>query len=228
MSACPQCGQENKEGARFCIKCGAGLEAPAPTAAPPPTPPPQAAQPTYQQPAQYTQPTPAPGAYQQQAYGAPPAAPYPAAYAPAPTYAAGSKSNLFWVGALIMLVSGILILVSAFMPWFLGATGWDGVTYSSGFAKLFDYGDGYPIFTGLSPLILGALIALVAALVLAFRNKGLAAVGIILSILALGVAITNLTTIVRLFDFGNMQVGMYLFLIFSITGLVGSGMAASG
>jgi hypothetical protein len=241
LSACPQCGQKNKEGAKFCIKCGASLEAPAQTAAPPPAPPPQAAQPTYQQPAQYQQPTPPPGAYQQQAYAAPPAAPYPAAYAPAPAYAAKTRSGLFWVGALIVLVSGIFVLVSTWMSWgsgpggFLSLSGWDwfdiGKAGGGGSGEVvnafFVYSDGYPIFTGLCSLILGGLIALIAVLMLLFRSKGLGGMAILFSIFALGMAITNLTTILRTEGI-SVGVGIYIFLIFSFTGLVGGGMSMSG
>ncbi|MDD5666421.1 MAG: zinc ribbon domain-containing protein [Actinomycetota bacterium] len=236
MSACPQCGSENKEEAKFCIKCGASLGAPAqaaaplPADAPPPAPPPQAPQaayqqPQYQQPPQYPQQAAPPAAYQQQQYAAPPAAPYPAAYATAP--AARTRSSLFWVGALIVLVSGILVLVSTFMPWFLDATGWDGVTYGEGLAKLFDYGDGYPLFTGLCSLIIGVLIVMMGVLILVTRSKGLGGLAILFSIFALGMAITNLTTIVRAINFSEMQVGMYIFLIFSFLGLVGGGLSMS-
>ncbi len=241
MIVCPQCGQQNKDDARFCIKCGAALGAPVQSAQPPPasgaTPPPaaaappltpqQAQQPAYQQPAQYAQPA-QPQTYAQQQYAAPPASPYTAAYAPAPAHAVKTRGGIFWVGALIVLVSGILVLVSTFMPWFLDATGWDGVTYGEGFAKLFDYGDGYPLFTGLCSLILGGLIALMGVLILVTRSKGLGGLTILFSLFALGMAITNLTTIVRIIDFSEMQVGMYLFLIFSFTGLVGGGMSISG
>jgi hypothetical protein len=264
LSACPQCGQENKEGAKFCIKCGAQLEAPAQAAAPPPAaaaaappaaapppapppqavqppqaaPPPQAAQPTYQQPAQYTQPMPPPGAYPQQQYAAPPVAPYPAPYAQAPAYAVKTRGGLFWVGALITLVTGVMVLVSSFMAWISGPfglgsiSGWDLVTndamkISNGF---FEYGNGYPLFSGLCPLILGSLIALIAVLMLIFRSRGLGGLAILFSILALGMAITNLTSILRdPTGVGlGVGVGIYIFLIFSFTGLVGGGMAASG
>lgn len=246
MSACPQCGQENKEGAKFCIKCGASLGAPAQpaaqpppaAAAPPPAPPPQAAQPTYQQPAQYAQPVPPPGAYAQQPYAAPPVAPYPAAYAPAPAYAAKTRGGLFWVGSFIVLISGVMVLVSSFMAWISGPfgfgsiSGWDLVTndlvkFSNGF---FEYGDGYPLFSGLCPLILGGLIALIAILMLIFRSKGLGGIVILFSIFALGMAITNLTSILRDPSGAGLGVGvgMYIFLIFSFTGLVGGGMSMSG
>lgn len=271
MSVCPQCGQENKEESKFCVKCGASLGAPAqveaqppPAAAPPPpqppateaappqqaapaappppqqaapqiTPPaqpPQAVPPTYQQPAQYAQPTPPPGAYAQQPYATSPATPYPAAYAQK------TKSGLFWVGASITLLSGVMILASSFMAWIVGPfgigsfSGWDLATndmvkISNGF---FDYADGYPMFSGLCPLILGILIAIIAVLMLLFRSKGLGGIVILFSIFALGIAITNLTSILRdPTDIGlTVGAGIYIFLIFGFAGLVGGGISMSG
>ena len=245
MSACQQCGQENKEDARFCIKCGASLGAPAQAAAQPPTtaapppaaapvPPPQAAQPQYQQPAQYAQPPQyaqqqPPATYPQQQYAAP-----PAAYAPAPAVAVKTRGGLFWVGSFVLLISGVMILVSSFMAWITGPfgygsySGWNLVEDISN--KFFDYGEGYPLFSGLCPLILGGLIALIAVLMLIFRSRGLGGLAILFSIFALGIAITNLTSILRDpsgIDLG-VGVGMYLFLIFSFTGIVGGGMSMSG
>ncbi len=210
-------------------------------------PPPQAAQPTYQQPvqyqqpAQYQQPMPPPGAYQQQPYAAPPAAPYPAAYAPAPAYAAKTRSGIFWVGAVIVLVAGIMILVSTWMAWgsgpggYLSLSGWDwfdiGKAGGGGSGEVvnafFIYSDGYPIFTGLCSLILGGLIALIAVLMLLFRSRGLGGIAILFSIFALGMAITNLTTILRTEGI-SVGIGLYIFLIFSFLGLIGGGLSTSG
>lgn len=114
------------------------------------------------------------------------------------------------------------------MPWFYDLSGWDGVTFGSGGEKFFDYGEGYPLFTGLCSLILGGLIALFGVLMLILRSRGLGGIAILFSIFALGMAITNMTTIIRGDSFSTMQVGMYFFLIFSFLGLVGGGMATSG
>ena len=258
MNTCPQCGQENRDDARFCIKCGSPLGAPAQPAqqegAPPAgagaaPPPPQVApivtQPTA--PAAYPPPTP-PGAYvqappsiyTQPTPAAPPSAAYPAA---PPTYAAPAKTrgSLFWIGAVIIVVAGALVLVSTFMAWGSGPmgvmslSGWDW--FDIGRAgrgapgevvnAFFIYSDGYPIFTGLCSLILGGLIALIGLLMLAFRSKGLGGIALLFSLFALGMATTNLTTILRTEGI-SVGVGMYLFLIFSFLGLVGGGMALSG
>ena len=190
-------------------------------------PPAQAAQPIYQQP-----PAQAP-------YAAPPGA----GYAAAPAYAAPAKTRsvAFWIGACIVVVSGILVLVSTWMSWgsgpagILSLSGWDwfdigragGGMSGEVVNAFFIYADGYPIFTGLCTLILGILIALIGGLVLLSRSKGLASLAIIFSIIALGIAITNLTTILRTEGI-SMGVGMYIFLAFSLLGLVGGGVAASG
>ncbi len=200
-------------------------------------------QPTYQQPAQYAQPTPPAGTYAQQPYAAPPVAPYPQQYAPAPAYVTVRKERggMFWVGSLIILVAGILVLVSTWMSWVSGPggfhslSGWDwfDLGKSGGGASgevvnaFFIYSDGYPMFTGLCSLILGGLIALIAVLMLLFRSKGLGGIAILFLIFALGMAITNLTTILRTEGI-SVGVGMYSFLIFSFLGLVGGGMSMSG
>ena len=255
MAICAQCGYENSEGSRFCVKCGASMEAPAqaappvqqpeapPAAAapPPPTPPPPAApppaqpyvppaQPAYQQPVSYPQ--------AQPSY--PPQAAYPA-YAQAPARAAKSRGGLFWAGALLVLVAGVLILVSTWMAWgsgprgVLSLSGWDwfdigkagGGESGEVVNAFFVYSGGYPVFTGLCSLILGGLIALLAVLMLLFRSKGMGGIAILFSIFALGMAITNLTTILRTEGI-SVGSGMYLVLVVSFLGIVGGGMAVSG
>jgi hypothetical protein len=273
LSTCPQCGQENKDEARFCIKCGASLppaaQAPSPppeagaattaaagTMSPPPAevaPPPAAAPPvppqaasTLGQPAAPAQPPPAqpytPPAqpaqpiYQQPPAQTPYAAPPGVGYAPAPAYGAPAKTRsvAFWIGACIVVIAGIMVLTCTFMPWVKGPlgygsiNGWDTKDLTNN--AFFDYGDGYPLFTGLTSLILGGLIALMGVLVLLLRSKGLASLAIIFSIIALGIAITNLTSILRdPIGIGlGAGVGIYIFIVFALAGLVGGGMAASG
>ncbi len=60
---CPNCGSNNSQGTRFCIGCGAKLEATTPPPPPPPAyqqPPQQAYQPLYQQPIPAVDPNTAP------------------------------------------------------------------------------------------------------------------------------------------------------------------------
>jgi hypothetical protein len=137
------------------------------------------------------------------------------------------------MGAGIILVAGVLVLVSAFMPWltgprgFISFSGWDAVRKSSGAEVFFSYNSGSPTFTGLCSLIAGGIIALVGLLMLIFRSKGVGVIAIIFSIIALGMAITNLSTFLRT-EMISVGMGMYVFLIFSFLGLVGGGLAMAG
>lgn len=255
MRACPQCGQENSDDARFCVKCGASLQAQAaatpvsqaaPTVAQPAAPPPQPVPPPappgpqqlyqqpYQQPQAYSQPVPP------TAQAGTPYAAAPGAYAQ-PSSRARTRGGLFWVGTLIILVAGALVLASTWMAWGTGPrgvmklSGWDwfdiGKEGGAGEGQVvnafFIYSDGRPLFTGLCSLILGGLIALIALLMLIFQSRGLGGVAILFSIFALGMAVTNLTTILR-GDGISVGVGTIIFIAFSFLGLVGGGMAMSG
>lgn len=212
----------------------------------PATPPPGPVPPAQEAPAYPPQPP--------QGYGTvPPAAPagtYGRAQPPRTT-PRRSRSPIFWVGGAIVFVSGILILISTWLSWaqgpagFFSLSGWDwynlgksgsslagaGETYNA----FFMYTSGYPFFTGLCSLIVGGVIAFFAALMLGLRLKGLAVLTLILSIIALGIAITNLTTILRTGNVGpglsdsiRVGIGMYIFLIFSALGLGGSVAALVG
>jgi hypothetical protein len=261
LSVCPQCGQENKEGAKFCLRCGSPLGAsqqqaappaqagaapseaapPPPQAAPPITPPSQVAPtiPPSPAPGGYPSPTP-PGAYTRST----PPAPGAAAYSPAqPAYGAVARTRrpIFWLGSSLVLIAGAVVLISTWLSWgggsggIISLTGWDwfdlGRTLPAAPGEVtnafFIYSEGYPLFTGLCSLIAGALIALIGIIMLLTRSKGLGVLAIIFSLLALGMAVTNLTTILR-GDNISMGVGMYLFLIFSLAGLVGGVSATAG
>jgi hypothetical protein len=127
-----------------------------------------------------------------------------------------------------------MVLLSSFLAWFTGPfgfgsfKGWDFVNLIDN--KFFDYGNGYPMFTGLCSLIAGGVIVLIALLMLISRSKGLGVLAIIFSILALGMAVTNLTSIVRGPEGMSLSigVGMYIFLGFSFLGIVGGGTAMAG
>lgn len=163
--------------------------------------------------------------------------------APPMAGAAGKKTRgaVFWIGAVIILVSGVLILVSTFLSWgtgprgYFSLSGWDwfdigrsgGGTSGDIVNPFFVYSEGYPIFTGLCSLIAGGLLALLGLLTLLARSKALGGIALLFGIFALGMAVTNLTTILRTEDIA-LGVGMYLFLVFSFLGLVGGGMSLSG
>jgi hypothetical protein len=163
-------------------------------------------------------------------------------YPPA-AQAAGKRKRgtLFWFGAVIVLVAGALILVSTFLSWGTGPrgrlslSGWDwfdigrsgGGTSGEIVNPFFVYSQGYPLFTGLCSLIAGGLLAFLGLLMLLARSKALGGIAILFGIFALGMAVTNLTTILRTEGI-TLGVGMYLFLVFSFLGLLGGGMSLSG
>ncbi len=256
MGFCPHCGQENRDDARFCVNCGTALQAarqetqtappypspPGGAAEPPPPPPgpaapPEAAVPPYAPTG--TAATTPPGT-------ATPAAPG-AAYRPAvgvayPARAAsgtGKRKPVFWVGACVLVLAGLLVLISSFLPWISGPFGFGSVSGMDFVTKeqfrmdnlFFDYGNGYPFFSGLVSLILGVLLAFLAVVLLASRRKWPAGLALPFCIISLGVAITNLSSILRGpggADMISAGSGIYVFIIFSLLGLVGSIMSLAG
>lgn len=256
MRFCPQCGQENREDARFCVRCGTALQAaqwgaeavppstgmPSPAGAEPPPPPPGRAVPSGA-----PVPTYAPGR---------PAAPtlpgtptLPPGAAPTPTrgvaYPAQAPSGVrkrkavFWLGACVLVLSGLLVLVSSFLPWISGPfhfgsmSGMDLVT-NERFRMdnlFFDYGDGYPFFSGLVTLILGGLLTFLAFVLLASRRKWAAGLALPFCVISLGIAVTNLSSILR--GPGGMGMisagsGIYVLIVFSLLGLMGAVISLAG
>lgn len=236
VKTCAGCGNQNQDEARFCVHCGASLaEAPAaeagaaadvapgastgePASPPPPpgqgyaAPPPPAAGTTW----------PRPGAASAVAH-------------PPSTITGGKKRGAaFWVGAGVVLISGILILMSSFLPWIsdpFGITSYSGMDFvTNEWMRMdnlfFDYGDGYPFFSGLTSLILGILVAILAVIMLAARAKWPAGLALLFCLLSLGVAVTNLSSILRL-ELRAVS-GIYVFVVFSVLGMVGSAAALSG
>jgi hypothetical protein len=225
---CPGCSRENVEGSRFCQSCGTTIPAPPaatqqPAYVPPATYP--QAQPSYQQP--YQQP-----AYQQ---------PYPpAAYAPGMVAAAGPrKGTAFYVGAVIILLCGILILISSFLAWdgvsgYKMESGWDimkSMTHANmnAFANTADVGTGGSklIFSGLCTVIAGGAIILFGLLVLLTRSKGLAGLLLFLAIVSLAMAGINTYSFLSIEGL-SIGAGMIMLLIGSIGGLIGSIVCLSG
>ncbi len=262
MAECQQCGNENPPQSRYCTNCGSSMsderaaqqphqvtashsEAPAQAGYTPPSlraaPPPAQAQgaPVY------------PAPQQPPGYEIPPTAP-PAGYRTQMLQAKRrTKGPLFWVGAGIVFVSGVLVLVSTWLAWatgpggFFSLSGWDWYNLGkagSDFAgqgnisnAFFVYSRGYPFFTGLCSLILGGAIVFFVLLMLSLRMKGFAVMTLILSAIALGLAIADLTTILRTANIGpavsgslGVGIGIYILLIFSALGLGGSIGALAG
>ncbi len=236
MAFCTHCGKENAEGLKFCPACGSAMEAaPPPAAAAPAAPAYQQPQP-YQQQA-YQQPYQQPQPYQQQAYQQPyqQAQPYPQQYYQ-PVAARRSSGSSRMVGGVIVLIAAALIIVGTFTPWFkydgdfssysASASGWD--TREMIDNQVFDWGNGKPLFSGLSSLIAGILLALAAVLVIATRSRGLAGLAFFFSILALIMAGTNAYSILSAEIGISMGFGMILFLAGSVGALAGSIVSMSG
>ncbi len=262
MKYCPQCGGENRLDARFCTRCGArlqeepSLQPSAPAHGPgeelsaqtlPPTsreggPPAQAA-PTTPGSAYVASPPPAPTP----PHTAQVSPPWPVSQTPVPHGTAGisyraaarKRKPVFWVGAGMLLLSGLFILISSFMPW-LGSfgfsfSGMDMVTEEYVMENPFfdtnifyDYGEElYPMFSGLTSIILGLLMAVLGTVALASRRRWPAGLALPFSIIALGIAVTNLSSILR-YSASSAGAGLYAFALFSLVGIVGSGMCLGG
>ncbi len=257
---CVNCGTENPEGAKFCIKCGTKLNEPDAATAPPtpssgvakpPKPPqaPHAPEAAYSPPGAAGAPTPS---GQTPAYGMPPLAytpPPPAAGMPvgprpgapmasgapmAPGYptAVAKKHTLLYLGSVLALLGGIIVVVSTWLPWAgsfgFNSTGWDGYSGAGNFGQRFvQVVDGKPAFTALPMVIAGGLIILMALLMLLVRKKGL---GMITLILALGTVAMGVLTMItfKTFDTGfmsasvNLQYGLYLLGAFGLVAAAGS------
>jgi MFS family permease len=134
--------------------------------------------------------------------------------------------------SIIVMAAGILILLSTFMTWTAGQTGWSlkgsfnqgDRSYSSN--PFYSYGgDVYLLFSGLCSLILGALTALAGLVMLASFTRLLSGLAVFTSFVASVMAIFNTVTISRLGS--GMGSGMYVFLISALVALVASAMAQS-
>lgn len=137
------------------------------------------------------------------------------------------------MGAGVLVLSGLLILVSSFLPWISGPfgfgslSGMDFVTNEQVRMNnlFFDYGDGYPFFSGLTSLILGLIVVFLAVILLASRSKWPAGLALPFCVISLGIAGTNLSSILRGpggADMISAGSGIYVFIIFSLLGLAGS------
>lgn len=235
---CPQCGKENRDGAKFCVSCGSalpvmGTEPQRQTPLPPGISPPTAPQAT---PTSVPSPPPAQSTYTGAAYQ--PTPPGQVTYPPGvaqpwvPRAQETKPRARVYVGAAVVILSGILILLSSFMPWaretgYYGGesgTGWELLdTYNELEINPFFNDDLYdkPLFSGLCSLIAGILIAAFGLLLLFIRNKGLAVVTLILAIAALGIAVTN-TYSISTIEGMSVGAGIIVFILFSLAGSIGS------
>ena len=139
-------------------------------------------------------------------------------------------------GGAVVLIAALLIIIGTFTPWAsssgpygyvsVSTSGWDTVDYMEN--KVFDWNDGKPVFSGLCSLIAGCLLALLAILAMASRNKGLAGLAFFFAILALIMAATNTYSILSAGTGTTIGFGMILFLIGAAGSLAGGIMGMSG
>ena len=141
----------------------------------------------------------------------------------------------------IVVAAGVLVLLSTFMTWTSGQTGWNLMSSFSQEGRVdqpgeeyrefshniaYSYsGGGYLIFSGLWSLILGSFIALAGLVMLASFSRMLSGLAIFASFVLSAMAIINTVTIVRAGT--GMGTGMYVFLISSLVALIVSAMAQS-
>jgi hypothetical protein len=168
------------------------------------------------QPAPQSRPSPQPSYMQAQ---------YPSPFAPA-TYpvpaTARRRSSVYYAGAAVALICGILIVASSFMGWFgfggYYASGWDDEGVSG--AKL--------VFSGLCTLIAGALLALLALIAIPAASRGMGALLLVISLLALAMAGINSYSFLSLRMGISMGAGMVILIASSFLGTVGGLMALAG
>ncbi|MBC7253740.1 MAG: hypothetical protein H5T72_07210 [Actinobacteria bacterium] len=142
---------------------------------------------------------------------------------------------MFVLGSLAQLLGGLVILLSVFLAYSSGPgrslTGWEwfriGNMAVSGGGDIgtpfFVHLEDYPVFTGLTFLVIGGMLAITGLINLVLGNRKTATVGLILSLLALAVSLVNLTSFLRQPGAG-LGVGIILVLLFSLIGVAGSAM----
>ncbi len=140
------------------------------------------------------------------------------------------RGNL-WIGGIVVLLAGVLILLSTFMSWMGASTGWDTMFFrqvpAGGEANVafFYQNGGYLLFTGLWTLIIGALLIISGAMILASMGTSMMGLAATLGFVGLVFSIFNMVTIARL-DLG-IGAGVFVFLIFSVASLVGASLVRS-
>jgi hypothetical protein len=158
-----------------------------------------------------------------------------------------SPSSRRGLGGFAAVVGGAAMIVSVFLPWlsFLGTAsvkGWDTYSLSSGAEKFyanhaFD-SDFSPMFTGMSVLIAGSLMALIGLAMLgslrggAFRLHG--AGRLVLGLLAVLVFVAGITNLVSLYATGpgsgllDPGYGLFVLTAGAVVGFLGVTAGVSG
>ena len=153
-----------------------------------------------------------------------------------------SLSSRRGLGGFAALAGGALMIVSVFLPWLSSpvgdhaVTGWDTYDLSSGVDKFFvqeAFDSGFsPMFTGMSVLIAGAVLALIGLTMLASLRGGafaLATMGkalvVIMGLLSFIVGATNLISLYATgpgADILGPEYGLYVLTAGALVGLFGA------
>ena len=154
---------------------------------------------------------------------------------------ASSLSSRRGLGGFLALLGGVLMIVSAFLPWLGGgsasATGWDvhqtlsdagynGFYEQNFFAKEFS-----PFFSGLVAVIAGGLLVLMGLAMLASLRGGASSLPLLgkalLVTLALIIAVVGVTNLVSLYargpgaDVVRPEYGLFVLTAAAVVGLLG-------
>ncbi len=138
-----------------------------------------------------------------------------------------NRTPVFWVGASIVILAGLLILLSSFMAWMpRGLTGMNLVstrvigTSGGSFNAFFTASNGYIVFSGLWSVLLGVGLLATGIMLIGSIGYSMAYFASVLGFLALGLSVVNLVTLSAL-NFG-VGAGAIVFLVFAIIGLAGT------
>lgn len=143
------------------------------------------------------------------------------------------RGRALLIGAALLLVAGMLVLISTWLAWgretssTISGWGWYDVgriAVSRGgdiATPIFVYFQGYPIFTGLCSLVLGAMMCIAGMVMAIFSSRRVAGVAVSVSAVALVMALINLTSVLRQPDTG-VGAGLILFIIFAAVGILGA------
>ncbi len=152
----------------------------------------------------------------------------------------GQRGAAFFIGAGLVILCGILVLASSFMAWYgisgiIMRSGWEtmqdmrdaGMNPFANFASIGADGDKL-VFSGLCSLIIGALLVLAALLAMPMRSRGMAVLLLFFSLISLAMAGINTYSFLSLGEGIDLGAGMFLFLIGSAGGMVGSIVSLAG
>ena len=124
------------------------------------------------------------------------------------------------VAAALLTASGIVVLISAFLPWFEGFTGWNimsGTNLWPHHNVAYTSRGGLLVFTGFWAILLGILI-IAGGLLLLTKVRAGAAVAVVASLLGLTFAAISVVTLSN--RNLNAGAGLYIFGVFSLVSVV--------